>query len=157
MASYSSYKKISSDMVATGSIPSSAIASGTFSNWCVKWIYGAPGSVCSTGCCCAWTVPTNVTRVTWEVWGAGGNGHGECNCNRCGNWHAAGGGYYNTKTHSTNTGCVYTVCAGGTYRCCSRECVGCNGCSSYVNGYNLSNFCALGGSRGCYTNSWPSN
>ena len=68
MASYSSYKQISSDMVAAGSIPSSAIASGTFSNWCVKWVYGAPGSVCSTGCCCAWTVPTNVTRVTWEVW-----------------------------------------------------------------------------------------
>ena len=107
-------------MVAAGSIPSSAIASGTFSNWCVKWVYGPPGSVCSTGCCCAWTVPTNVTRVTWEVWGAGGNGHGECNCNRCGNWHASGGGYYNTKTHSTSQGCVYTVCAGGTYRCCSR-------------------------------------
>ena len=154
MASYSSYKQISSDQVAAGSVPSSAIASGTFSNWCVKWIHGAPNQVCTTGCCCAWTVPTNVTRVTWEVWGAGGNGHGECNCNRCGNWHAAGGGYYNTKTHSTNGGCVYTVCAGGVYRCCSRECVGCQGCSSYVNGYNLSNFCAIGGARGCYTNAW---
>ena len=66
MASYSSYKQISSDQVAAGSVPSSAIASGTFSNWCVKWIHGAPNQVCTTGCCCAWTVPTNVTRVTWK-------------------------------------------------------------------------------------------
>ena len=32
--------------------------------------------------------------------------------------------------------------------------MGCQGCSSYVNGYNLSNFCAIGGARGCYTNAW---
>ena len=43
-----------------------------------------------------------MTRITWEIWGAGGNGHGACSCNRCQNWHGAGGGYYNTKTISTN-------------------------------------------------------
>ena len=44
--------------------------------------------------------------------------------------------------------------AGGVYRCCSRECNGCQGCSSYVNGHNLSNFCALGGARGCANPDW---
>ena len=153
MASYSSYKRIQNSQIDNASIPSSAVQSGSFANWCVKWVYGHP-CYCTPGCCCYWQVPSGVTRITWEIWGAGGNGHGECNCNRCGNWHAAGGGYYNTKTHSTSGGCVYTVCAGGVYRCCSRECVGCQGCSSYVNGYNLSNFCAIGGARGCYTNAW---
>ena len=71
-------------MVATGSIPSSAIASGTFSNWCVKWIYGAPGSVCSTGCCCAWTVP----------YGHGGQGGitTYCGNGHCGQGATGGGG-----------------------------------------------------------------
>ena len=117
MANYSSYKNVSNDRILDGSIPSSAVQSGSFSNWCVKWIYGSPGWG-SQGCCCNWSVPTNVTRITFEAWGAGGNGHGECNCNRCGNWFGAGGGFYNTKTISTNGGCSYTVCAGGVYRCC---------------------------------------
>ena len=156
MANYSSYKKVSNDRIVDGSIPSSAVTSGSFSNWCIKWFYGQT-NVCNPGCCCNWSVPTGTTRMTIEAWGAGGNGHGECNCNRCGNWFGAGGGFYNTKTIDTNGGCQYTVCAGGTYRCCSRECVGCHGCSSYVNGHNLSGFCAFGGNRGCYTNSWSSS
>ena len=64
------------------------------------------------------------------------------------------GGTYNTKTISTTGGCQYRVCAGGVYRCCSRECNGCIGCSSYVNGYNLSNFCGQGGARGCANTDW---
>ena len=40
--------------------------------------------------CCYWQVPSGVTRITWEIWGAGGNGHGACSCNRCQNWHGAG-------------------------------------------------------------------
>ena len=67
---------------------------------------------------------------------------------------AAQGGYYNTKMIETNSGCNYTVCAGGVYRCLSRECYGCQGCSSYVNGHNLSNFCAIGGCRGNANPSW---
>ena len=156
MANYSSYKQIKNSQVTDQSIPASALASGAFSNWNIKWIYGSPNS-CTPGCCCNWQVPTGVQKITWEVWGAGGNGHGQCNCNRCGAWHGAGGGWYNTKTIDTNTACGYTVCAGGVYRCCSRECVGCHGCSSYVNGHNLSNFCALGGNRGCATGDWSAN
>ena len=156
MASYSSYKMIDNSQITDTTIPASAVQSGSFSNWCVKWVYGHP-CYCTPGCCCNWQVPTGVTRITWEIWGAGGNGHGACSCNRCQNWHGAGGGYYNTKTISTTGGCSYTVCAGGVYRCCSRECTGCCGCNSYVNGYNLSNFCALGGTRGCATGDWSSN
>ena len=54
----------------------------------------------------------------------------------------------------TNGGCGYTVCAAGVYPCLSRECYGCVGCSSYVNGHNLSNFCAIGGCRGNANPSW---
>ena len=54
----------------------------------------------------------------------------------------------------TNGNCQYTVCAAGVYPCLSRECYGCMGCTSYVNGYNLSNFCAIGGQRGNANTSW---
>ena len=153
MANYNSYKQIANSQITDGTITSTQLETGAFSNWCVKWFYGSPGNR-TQGCCCNWTVPTGVQRATWELWGAGGNGHGQCSCNRCGNWAGAQGGYYNTKTIDTNGGCAYTVCAAGVYRCCSRQCNGCNGCSSYVNGHNLSNFCAIGGHSGCYSNSW---
>ena len=153
MANYSSYKTITNEQIIDGTIGNDQLAQGAFSNWGVKWVYGDPGNRTS-GCCCLWTVPTGVSRITFEVWGAGGNGHGACSCNRCHSWHGAGGGFYNTKTISTTAGCQYTICAGGVYRCCSRNCTGCSGCSSYVNGYNLSNFCALGGIHGCGVNSW---
>ena len=89
-----------------------------------------------------------------QAWGAGGNGTGACSCNRCHHYEAAQGGYYNTKMIATNAGCSYSVCAAAVYPCLSRECYGCNGCSSYVNGYNLSNFCAIGGQRGNANPSW---
>ena len=43
MASYSSYKQITNARIVDGSIPGSAVQSGTFSNWCVKWIRGGCG------------------------------------------------------------------------------------------------------------------
>ena len=88
------------------------------------------------------------------MWGAGGNGSGACSCNRCHHYMGTGGGYYNTKTIDTAEGCTYSVCAAGVYRCYSRDCTGCEGCASYVNGYNLSNFCAIGGRRGESQTSW---
>ena len=44
MASYSSYKQITNAQVVDGSVPSSALASGAFSNWNVKWVFGSPNS-----------------------------------------------------------------------------------------------------------------
>ena len=55
---------------------------------------------------------------------------------------------------STVPGCQYSICAAGNGNCCRIECVGCCGCTTYVNGYNLSNFCALGGSPACANTDW---
>ena len=153
MANYSSYRRITSDNIENGSIVDSHFSTGDSAVFGVKWYYGAP-EACSQGCCCLWTVPTGVKRLHIEMWGAGGGGHGACSCNRCHHFKGAAGGFYNSKTITTVAGCQYTVCAGGNGNCCRQECVGCNGCSSYVTGYNLSNFCALGGMPGCAETSW---
>lgn len=153
MANYRSYKKVTAAQVPDGSITIEKLANGVGPSWCVKTFYGSP-NVCTAGCCCNWTVPAGVAKLTWELWGAGGNGHGACSCRRCHHYRGAGGGSFTTKTISTGAGCSYTVCAAGVYRCCSRECTGCYGCASYVNGYNLSNFCAVGGGRGEANTDW---
>ena len=153
MANYTSYKRINGGDLPDSVLTSTMIAPNALATWNVKWFFGQP-TVCSTGCCCAWTVPTGVTRMYIEMWGAGGSGHGSCNCSRCWNYIGAGGGYYNAKMITTTAGCTYTVCAAGNGNCCRQECVGCQGCASYVNGFNLSNFCALGGAGGCGVNSW---
>ena len=77
-----------------------------------------------------------------------------CSTNRCQHYAGAQGGYYASKMIQTAPGCQYTVCAAGTYQCESIECYGCHGCQSYVNGHNLSNFCALGGTGGCANSGW---
>lgn len=153
MATYGSYKKIVTDQIIDGTVPRSKLGPGGGPQYNVFWVYGSPGS-CTSGCCCLWTVPSGVKRVTFELWGAGGNGNGACSCARCHHYFGAQGGYYNTKTIGTSSGCQYTICAGGVFPCLSIECTACNGCSSYVNGYNLSNFCAEGGATGCANTAW---
>jgi hypothetical protein len=156
MANYASYKKIQNDNYVDGSITDANFADTTAKKAGVVWVAGAICQ-CSSGCCCAWTVPSGVKRVTFEAWGAGGAGSGACSCNRCHRYRGAGGGYYNTKTISTTAGCTYTVCAGGNFPCLNRECCGCQGCTSYVNGYNLSNFCAIGGHGGIADTDWSNS
>ena len=153
MATYESYKSVAADQIPAGGITAAKISNDARHCYCTKWFYGDPDR-CSPGCCCLWTVPTGVRRLFWEAWGAGGNGHGACSCDRCHHYAGAGGGYYNSKMISTAAGCQYTVCAAGVYRCLSIECVGCKGCDSYVNGFNLSNFCAIGGDTGRAETSW---
>jgi hypothetical protein len=153
MATYASYKSVAADQIPAGGITAAKISNDARHCYCTKWFYGDPDR-CSPGCCCLWTVPTGVRRLFWEAWGAGGNGHGACSCDRCHHYAGAGGGYYNSKMISTAAGCQYTVCAAGVYRCLSIECVGCKGCDSYVNGFNLSNFCAIGGDTGRAETSW---
>ena len=156
MANYNSYKQVKSDQIPPGIITDEKLDIETRHRLNVKWIYGNPCR-CSSGCCCAWTVPENTRRVFWELWGAGGNGHGACSCSRCHHFAGAQGGYYNSKMISTEPGCVYTVCAGGVYPCLSRECVACNGCTTYANGFNLSGFCAIGGRTGCANTDWTNS
>ena len=153
MATYTSYKKINGSQIQDGIIDDNMINSNTLNNFGVKWFFGIPCR-CSAGCCCNWSVPSQVKRLHWELWGSGGNGAGACSCNRCHHFRGAGGGTYGSKTIQTTPGCSYTVCASGVYRCLSRNCTGCYGCRSYVNGYNLSDLCACGGHRAESNTSW---
>jgi hypothetical protein len=154
MASYTSYKKVDAgSQILSGTVTDAKFNSGALRNYCVLWVYGSITN-CSTGCCCLWTVPTGVRRVTFELWGAGGNGSGACSCGRCQHYAGAQGGYYNSKTISVCPTWQYTICAGGVYPCNSIECNACDGCASYVTGCNLSGFCALGGSCGCADGNW---
>jgi len=153
MASYSSYKKIVNEQVIDGTVSENKLAADTRHRLCTKWLIGN-ACRCSAGCCCQWTVPGCTRRVFFELWGAGGNGSGACSCNRCHHYAGAGGGAYNSKMISTSPGCQYTMCAAGVYRCLSRECIGCTGCTSYVNGFGLSDFCAVGGGCGRANTDW---
>lgn len=109
---------------------------------------------------CTWTVPTGVNRVTFEIWGAGGGGGAVCCCDCYKGGPGGAGGGYSTVTISTVPGCQYVACAGYggmadivgncTLHWC---CYGRPGGTSYVTGFNLSNFCATGGEGGrgdCY-------
>jgi len=153
MASYDSYKKISASSIADGAITSASFTVPLNSTYGVKWFYGSPGA-CTQGCCCLWTVPTGVKKLQFHLWGAGGNGAGSCSCSRCQHNRGSQGGYYATKIIDVTEGWNYTVCAGGVYPCYSRECTACEGCASYVNGCNLTNFCAVGGDHGFANGSW---
>jgi hypothetical protein len=153
MATYASYKKITNDMVLNGAITQSALSATALNSWDVKWFFGQP-CACSTGCCCQWTVPTGVTKMFIEAWGSGGSGHGACSCDRCHHYQGASGGFYNSISINTAPGCQYTVCAAGDTGCCRFECCGCIGCASYVTGFNLSGFCAVGGTAGLANTAW---
>ena len=154
MANYADYRQVPRDQIPDGTITNAKLSIDARHCYCTKWVYGDAGQ-CTAGCCCLWTVPTGVRRIFWEAWGAGGNGNGACSCDRCHHFKGAGGGYYNSKMISSSEGTNYTVCAGGVYRCLSTECTGLAiGCASYVNGTNLSNFCAIGGDVGRAETSW---
>ena len=155
MASYTSYRagRVTAVNINAGAITNAQLAPGVRNTYCTFWVFGSHGQ-CTPGCCCGWTVPGDVKSVTFEAWGAGGNGSGACSCDRCQHYVGASGGMTNKVAICSCVGCVYTICAGGVYRCLSIECAGCCGCTSYVNGYNLSNFCACGGGAGCSTGDW---
>ena len=119
---------------------------------------------CQQGCCeqangkcCLWTVPSGVTRVVFEMWSGGGGGAGHTCCNCCSFSIGGSGGNYAVKSITTAPGCQYTICAGGSWPChWSHTCVAANGCTSWIQGYNLSNFCVLGGCAGimCNGDAW---
>ena len=110
------------------------------------------------GRCCQFTVPEGATWILFEIWGGGGGGAGACCCMQ--GWPGGSGAYVNkTVCSPTLAGCQYTICAGSTTTA-ACSCIGCAGCTSYVNGYGTSNLCASGGHYGnttcwlylsCYT------
>lgn len=105
------------------------------------------------GCCdvynrgvvCNWCVPSDVSCITFHVWGAGGGGAGGCCCQQ---GVPGGSGAYAKKTITATPGDCYNLCAGWNGICCSNTCQGCRGCMSYVTGNGLTNFCAEGGHGG---------
>jgi len=169
MANYGSYKKILSDQFLDNSITSDKIELGAGKNSAVLWIYNARAHAChhcanrgscceqANGKCCLWTVPDKVSKVTFEIWSGGGGGAGHTCYNCCSFSIGGAGGNYATKTISTAPGCQYTICAGGSWPCAkSHTCGAGMGCRSYVTGYNLSNFCVVGGCGGwmCNGDAW---
>ena len=77
MANYRSYRQVRADQIGNNSIAVAKLESGVAPRYCVKHIFGHP-CYCTPGCCCNWQVPTGVEKVTFELWGAGGNGSGAC-------------------------------------------------------------------------------
>ena len=103
MANYRSYRQVRADQISNNSIAVAKLESGVAPRYCVKHIFGHP-CYCTPGCCCNWQVTTGVEKVTFELWGAGGNGSGACSCNRCQHFQGATFVAYNTKTISTTAG-----------------------------------------------------
>ena len=115
-------------------------------------------SVTNGGCCLHWTVPTGTQIITFEILSGGGPGGSAGHDYDTG--HGGAGGNYNEKTiceaaghfsSASGSESAYTLCSGGTSQCsccttCNRACR--HGCTSYVNGPGLSNFCAIGGHGG---------
>ncbi len=169
MASYSSYKRLVNDNLADGTISAGSLLPGAGVRYRTEWIYNARWHQCQQcsnnggcccqycGACCLWTVPSKVTRVTFEIWSGGGGGAGNTCSNCCSHAIGGAGGNYATRTVTTAPGCQYTVCAGGAWPCNkSHTCNGGMGCRSFVNGFGLSNFCVTGGCSGwmCNGDAW---
>ena len=121
MANYRSYRQVRSDQIAAGSISSAKLQKRVWLLDIALNIYMVIHVIVHLAVVVFGQFPSGVEKITFELWGAGGNGHGACSCNRCQHYQGAAGGTYNTKTISTTGGCQYRVCAGGVYRCCSRE------------------------------------
>jgi hypothetical protein len=106
---------------------------------------GTVGSGC--GATCTFTVPGGVSFVRFQLWGAGGNAGSGCCC--------GGSGFGSTGAYASVilpaiTGCQYNIFAGAI--CCSTPYRAANYSNytlqngpSYVQGYGLNNFCAMGG------------
>ena len=112
--------------------------------------------VCSTsagtvgsggGACCQFTVPSGISYVRFQMWGAGGNaGAGLC----CGGSGFGSTGAYTSVILPAITGCSYTLCAGAvatttSYNSGNYANYSCQGNPSFVSGYGLNNVCAMGG------------
>jgi hypothetical protein len=95
----------------------------------------------------SWTVPTNTTEIVFEIWGGGGGGAGACCCQ----WGVPGGsGAYARKTVTgTLGGCQYEMVIASPTCCSPNAACGFRGCTTYISGFGLSNFCAEGGIPGC--------
>ena len=117
------------------------------------WIYMDMQRSCccqcaNTNCICRWCVPCGVTKVTFEIWGGGGGGGGACCCM---NGIPGTTGAYSRKTLTypeVEGGFCYSMCV-GTATSNTNSFRGRRGCTTYITGPGLTNFCAEGGYGGC--------
>lgn len=112
--------------------------------------------VCATNFCagaaCTWTVPSGAKLARFQIWGPGGSsGTGCC----CGGSPTGTTGAYASIIIPVVAGCQYTLCA-GCGCCCTmgwhNRTSASRGGASYITGFGLSNFCAMGGLDICLTN-----
>lgn len=96
-------------------------------------------------CCVKFRVPAGQTNVTFEIWGGGGAGAGTCCCM---GGPPGGSGAYSKKTITGVANDEYELWL-GIATACSPSNIGCRGCTTYITGPGLSNFCAEGGVGGC--------
>ena len=115
----------------------------------VFWIgstQGTSNAASSDGCCCLWTVTANIRSVTFEVWGAGGDGAGGCCCMSTAIGSVSGS--YAVTTVDTVPGRQFRICSAPS-GCCTATCDGLssNGAPSYVFDVNAGAniVCACGG------------
>lgn len=159
MANYARFKKILSDSFIDNTIDQTKVVTGAGVRWNTFTVYNACGFACracqagslqSCGRCCLWTVPNKINTVSFELWSGGGAGPGYSGTFCCGLKSIGGaGGNYAIKTITTQPGCQYIICAGGSWPCdASNICIAGQGCASYVTGFNLNNFCTHGGCGG---------
>ncbi len=115
-------------------------------------------SVTNGGKCCDWTVPEGTQSIKFTIVSGGGPGGGTSD-NDWGNGGAGGNTAIKTIQESagdfsSTAGSLssFTLCAAGTSQCgCCQCCEACAcrpGCTSYVSGPGLSNFCAIGAKGG---------
>lgn len=117
------------------------------------WIYMDMQRSCccqcaNTNCICRWCVPCGVTKVTFEIWGGGGGGAGSCCCM---NGIPGTTGAYSRKTLTypdIEGGYCYSMCV-ATATSNTNSFRGRRGCTTYITGPGLTNFCAEGGYGGC--------
>lgn len=99
----------------------------------------------TSSACCQWTVPNGVSVARFQIWGAGGSAGSGCCCGGS-TWGTSGA--YASVIIPVTPGCQYTLCSGNTSPVTIRWNSAINGtlaCPSYVTGYGLCNFCAMGG------------
>jgi len=96
----------------------------------------------------SWTVPTGVTDVIFEIWGAGGGGGSSCCCSR-GVPGGSGAYAYKRVQGSSIAGCTYAMEIGQPGQGRDGNACGQPGGKTFITGYGLSNYCATGGHGGC--------
>lgn len=134
-----------------------SLAPPTIGNAITVFYVGSSGptnAAQADGCCCLWTVPSGIRTVTFEAWGAGGDGGGGCCCQSTA--IGATSGSYAVATVDTTAGTQFRICA--ALAGCTNYCQGCGnfGYPSYVVNVTTATtiLCACGGSPGNMQPTW---